>query len=92
MVGLLYLLLFIEARLPTQMLTVQQDKDEVADIVIDEAPAPIEIDESPSVSDRKSTIQSPLDVLYINQYIFMPKYNTDCQLSHMRPRQCPTSG
>ena len=35
------------------MLIVQQDKDEVADIVIDEAPAPIEIDESPSVSDRK---------------------------------------
>jgi len=44
----------IEARLSSHMLTVQQDKDEVADIVIDEAPAPVEIDESPSVSDRKS--------------------------------------
>jgi hypothetical protein len=60
------------------MLIVQQDKDEVADIVIDEAPAPIEIDESPSVSDRKSAIQSPLDVLYMNQYVFSPKYYTDC--------------
>jgi hypothetical protein len=37
----------------------QQDKDEVADIVIDEAPAPVEIDESPSVSDRKYTIYAP---------------------------------
>jgi hypothetical protein len=59
----------IEARLSTQMLIVQQDKDEVADIVIDEAPAPIEIDESPSVSDRKSANYSPLDVLYMIQYI-----------------------
>jgi len=38
------------------MLMIQQEKDEVADIVIDEAPMPVEIDESPSVSDRKSSI------------------------------------
>ena len=51
----LYTCFFVnEARLTTHMLTVQQDKDEVADIVIDEAPAPVEIDESPSVSDRES--------------------------------------
>ena len=50
----LYSNFVLDARLSTQMLIVQQDKDEVADIVIDEAPAPVEIDESPSVSDRKS--------------------------------------
>jgi hypothetical protein len=49
----------------------QQAKDEVADIVIDEAPAPVEIDESPSVSDRKSpfhlssTLQCRVICIYI---------------------------
>jgi hypothetical protein len=32
----------------------QQEKDEVTDIVIDEAPTPVEIEEAPSVNDRKS--------------------------------------
>jgi hypothetical protein len=49
----------------------QQAKDDVADIVIDEAPAPVEIDESPSVSDRESplhlpsTLQRPVICIYI---------------------------
>ena len=69
MVSLEHLLLCNEARLSTQMLIIQQDKDEVADIVIDEAPAPVEIDESPSVSDRKSPHFRYLHVLYMIQHI-----------------------
>ena len=64
-----------EARLSSQMLTVQQEKDEVADIVIDEAPAPVEIDESPSVSDRKLFHLFPTFITYIFytwfEYIFL---------------------
>jgi hypothetical protein len=44
----------------------QQTKDDVADIVIDEAPTPVEIDESPSVNDRKFILYSA--ALYTASY------------------------
>lgn len=39
------------------MLTLQQQpNDEVTDIIIDDGPAPVEVDESPSVNDRESLL------------------------------------
>lgn len=45
-------------RKTTPVLTSAQEKEDVTDIIIDERPAPVEVDEPPSVHDRKSAIPS----------------------------------
>lgn len=84
-----------QARLASQMLIVQQEKDEVADIVIDEAPAPVEIDESPSVSDRKLYHLFPTFNIYKFQTYFNTSFchriilNASCRIcgqNNARPR------
>lgn len=53
----------------------QQNKDEVADIVIDEAPAPVEIDESPSVNDRESLYHLSLIYIVASYTMALPMLN-----------------
>lgn len=69
----------------TRSLT-KQEKDDVADIIIDERPGPVEVEEPPSVNDRTCPSQEPAPAAYYSR-----KGTNGGQMPLSQQRQCRIS-